>query len=267
MLVRCGFEGCKNRATCPGFSNYCKKHGGRYRCTHQDCCRFAQGRGLCIKHGYNKRRCNIDGCNNQSVMQGLCKKHGPTKQDSAKSSTVTVDIDLVRYLVMDYLGMNNWEEVHRFSAVCKSWQHSCLPYLSQIGIAPMDGGEYRKLNVPAFLSYLESEKFYHVQCIYIPCGKAKGLYVDEIRNVCPNVLTIVHSNWLMFNGRVEEVMEGTTRHQCYRVYRHDKDFTEGVNVWVKWIWDKKYKFVAESQFVTPSSHPRRSRMRTSFLRY
>jgi hypothetical protein len=67
---------------------------------------------------------------------------------------------------MDYVGMNNWEHVHRFSAVCKSWQLSSLPYLSQIGIAPMDGGEDHKLNVPAFLRYLELEKFYHVQCIY-----------------------------------------------------------------------------------------------------
>ena len=124
-----------------------------------------------------------------------------------------------------------------------------------------------KLNVPAFLRYLELEKFYHVQCIYIPCGKTKGLYVDDIRNVCPDVLTIIHSKWLMYNGRVEEVLEGTARHQCYRVYRHDKEFTEGVNVWVKWIWDNKYKLVAESHFVTPSSDQRRSRLRTSFLQY
>ncbi len=263
MLVQCGFEGCNGRATSPGFSNFCKKHGGRYRCTRQDCCNFAQGKGLCIKHGYKKRRCYINGCNKQSVVRGLCKKHG----HSADSSKVIVDVDLVRNLVMDYIGMNNWEHVHRFSAVCRSWQQSCSPYLSQIGIAPMDGGEDRKINVPAFLSYLESDKFYHAQCIYIPCGKTKGLYLDDIRTVCPNVLTIIHSKWLMINGRVEEVMEGTARHQCYRVYRHDKEFTEGVNVWVKWIWDNKYQLVAESQFVTPSSNPRRSRMRTSFLRY
>ena len=266
MFVGCHFEGCNNRATCPGFSNFCKRHGGRYRCTHHDCRNFAQARGLCIKHGYRKPRCSIDGCNKQSVLKGLCKNHGQ-KQRCTESSTVIFDIDLVRNLVMDYVGMNNWEHVHRFSAVCKSWQLSSLPYLSQIGIAPMDGGEDHKLNVPAFLRYLELEKFYHVQCIYIPCGKTKGLYVDDIRNVCPDVLTIIHSKWLMYNGRVEEVLEGTARHQCYRVYRHDKEFTEGVNVWVKWIWDNKYKLVAESHFVTPSSDVRRSRLRTSFLRY
>jgi hypothetical protein len=76
MYVQYGFEGCMNHATCPGFSNFCKKHGGRYQCIHQDCCSIAQGRGLCITHGYKKRRCNIDGCNFQSVTRGLCKKHG-----------------------------------------------------------------------------------------------------------------------------------------------------------------------------------------------
>ncbi len=63
----------------------------------------------------------------------------------------------------------------------------------------MDGGEDHKLNVPAFLRYSELEKFYHVQCIYIPCGKTKGLYFDDIRHVCPDVLTIIHSKWLMYN--------------------------------------------------------------------
>ncbi len=57
-----------------------------------------------------------------------------------------------------------------------------------------------------------------------------GLYVDDIRSMCPTVLTIIHSKWFMFNGRVEEVMEGTVHHQCYRVYQHDKEFTEGINV-------------------------------------
>jgi hypothetical protein len=88
---------------------------------------------------------------------------------------------------------------------------------------------------------------------YIPCGKTKGLYVDDIRSMCPTVLTIIHSKCLMFNERVEEVMEGTARHQCYRVYQDDKEFTECVNVWVKWTWDNKYKYVPESQFSRPSS--------------
>jgi hypothetical protein len=127
----------------------------------------------------------IDGCNKQSVVQGICKKHGP-KQHSTKSRTVILDIDLVRNLVMDYVGMNNWEHVHRFSAVCKSLQLSCLPYLSQIGIGPMDGGEDHKLNVPAFLvRYLELEKFYHVQCIYISLvEKQRGCIILMIPGTC-----------------------------------------------------------------------------------
>ncbi len=58
----------------------------------------------------------------------------------------------------------------------------------------------------------------------------KGLYVNDIRSMCPTVSRIVHSRLLMFNGRVEAVMEGTARHQCYRVYQYDKEFTKGVNV-------------------------------------
>jgi len=67
-------------------------------------------------------------------------------------------IDLVRHLVMDYVGMNNWEHVHSFSSVCKLWRVSCLPHLSKIGITKMDGGENRKLDVDGFLRYLQFEK-------------------------------------------------------------------------------------------------------------
>ncbi len=189
----------------------------------------------------------------------LC--HTPTKLRGDDAMA----IDLVRNLVMGYVGMNNWENVHSFLGVCKQWRVLCLPHLSKIGIAPMDGGENRSLNINAFLNYLSLEKFRHMQCIFIPCGRAKGLLVDDIRRVCPSVRTIVHSNWLMMNGRLEEVNEGGATHQCRRVYRHDKDFTEGVNVWVKWTWDNKYQLVSEDDFVMPCS--RRQRSRTNFLRY
>ena len=68
----------------------------------------------------------------------------------------------------------------------------------------------------------------------------------------------------MMNGRLEEVNEGGATHQCQQVYRHDKDFTERVNVWVKWTWDNKYELVSEDNFVRPWS--RRQRSRTNFLR-
>ena len=55
MYVQCVFDGCINRATCPGFSSFCKKHGGGYQCSHPDCPNQAQDRGLYI--GYKKTNC------------------------------------------------------------------------------------------------------------------------------------------------------------------------------------------------------------------
>ena len=38
-------------------------------------------------------------------------------------------IDLVRHLVMDYVGMNNWENVHSFLVCAKCGGfHVCLTY-------------------------------------------------------------------------------------------------------------------------------------------
>jgi hypothetical protein len=135
--------------------------------------------------------------------------------------------------------MGNWEQVHTFAAVCKSWRHSSLPHLYNIGKVPIDGGAECRLNVAAFLRFLQSEHFRNVQCIFIHCGKTKRLFVNEIKQAYPSVQTIVHSKWLMINGLMEEIQEGEGRHPCYRVYRHDKPFTEGTNVWVKFDWDKK----------------------------
>jgi hypothetical protein len=36
-------------------------------------------------------------------------------------------------------------------------------------------------------------------------GKQKGLFVNDIKQVCPSVQTIVHSKWQMVNGTVEEI--------------------------------------------------------------
>ena len=129
--------------------------------------------------------------------------------------------------------MGNWEQVHS-----KFWRHSSLPHLSNIGNIPMDSGAERRLNVGAFLHFLQSEHFRNVQCIFILCRKTKGLFVKNIKRTCPSVQTIVHSKWLMINGSMEEIHEGEGRHPCYRVYRHDMPFTEGTNVWVKFDWDK-----------------------------
>jgi hypothetical protein len=131
---------------------------------------------------------------------------------------------------MEFVGMGNWEQVHTFAAVCKFWRCSSLPHLSIIGKVPMDGGAECRLNVGAFLCFLQSEHFRNVQCIFIPCGKTKGLFVNDIKQSCPGVQTIVHSKWLMINGSMEEIQEREGWHPCYRVYRHDMPFTEGTNV-------------------------------------
>ena len=77
--------------------------------------------------------------------------------------------------------MGNWEQVHTFAAVCKFWRQSSLPHLYNIGKVSMDGGAERRLNVAAFLGFLQSVHFRIVQCIFIPCGKTKGLFVNDIK--------------------------------------------------------------------------------------
>ncbi len=54
--------------------------------------------------------------------------------------------------------------------------------------------------------------------------------MNDIKQACPSVQTIVHSKWLMVNGRMEEIQEGEGHHQCYSMYRHDMDCTVGKNV-------------------------------------
>ncbi len=190
-----------------------------------------------------------------------------------KSGTLTsnlgnaMEIDIVIEKVMEFVGMGNWEQVHTFAAVCKCCRNSSLPHLSNIGNVPMDGGGERRLNVSAFLHLLRSEHFKSVQAIFIPCGKTKGLFVNDIKQVRPSVQTIVHSKWLMMNGSMEEIQEGEGWHPCKRVYKHDMPFTEGTNVWAQFEWDKKFKLVSESLFVASAFLQKWNRFITSFLRY
>jgi hypothetical protein len=71
----------------------------------------------------------------------------------------------------------------------------------------MDSGAEHRLNLGAFLRFLQSEHFRNVMCIFIPCGKTKGLFVNDIKQACPSVQTVVHSKWLMINGSMEEIQE------------------------------------------------------------
>ncbi len=136
---------------------------------------------------------------------------------TTKLSTV-MEIDIIIQQGMKFVGMGNWEQVHIFAAVCKFWRHSSLPHLSNIGQVPMDGGEEGRLKVGAFLRFLQTEHFRNVQCIFIPRGKTKGLFVNDIKQACPSVQTVVHSKWLMIKGSIKEIQEGEGRHPCYRVY-------------------------------------------------
>ncbi len=145
---------------------------------------------------------------------------------TTKSSTV-MEIDIIIQQIMEFVGMGNWEQVHTFTAVCKFWRRSSLPHLSNIGKVPMDCGAERRLNVGAFLHFLQSEHFRNVQRIFIPCRKTKGMLVNDIEQACPSAQTIVHSKRLMINGSMGEIQEGEGWHPCYRVYRHDMPFTEG----------------------------------------
>jgi hypothetical protein len=178
-----------------------------------------------------------------------------------------MEIDIVIQKVMEFVGMGNWEQVHTFAAVCNFWRPSSLLHLSNIGKVPMDGGAEGRLNVGAFLRFLQLKHFRNVQCIFILCGKTKGSLVNDIKQACPSFQTIVHSKWLIINGSIQQIQEGEGRNPCYRVYRHDMPFTEGTNVWVQFDWDKKCKLVSESLFVAPAFLRQQNYIRTSFLKY
>jgi hypothetical protein len=92
-----------------------------------------------------------------------------------------MEIDIVIQKVMKFVGMGNWEQVHTFPAVCKFWRHSSIPHLSNIGKVPMDGGAEQRLNVGTFWHFLQLEHFRNVQCIFIQCGKPKGLFMNDIK--------------------------------------------------------------------------------------
>jgi hypothetical protein len=86
-----------------------------------------------------------------------------------------MEIDILIQQVMECVGMGNWEQVHTFAAVRKSWRHSSLPHLYNIRKVPMDGGAERRLNVGAFLPFLQSEHFRNVQWIFCPLQENKGI--------------------------------------------------------------------------------------------
>jgi hypothetical protein len=128
----------------------------------------------------------------------------------------------------------------------------------------MEGGGERKLNVAGFLSYLDHEKFRLAETIYVPYAKSHKLLYCEVKEKFPRMRDLIHDKWLMMTGITEFVKEGQSRHPCYCMYKHDHPFFDGVNAWVRWFWDRKYKLVMESQFVLDNNTRQRSRIQTTF---
>ncbi len=83
-----------------------------------------------------------------------------------------------------------------------------------------------------FLSYLEHEKFRLAETIYVPCAKSDKLLYCEVKEKCPRMRDLIHDKWLMMTGITEFVEEGQSRRPCYRMYKHDHPFYDGVNAWV-----------------------------------
>ncbi len=53
----------------------------------------------------------------------------------------------------------------------------------------------------------------------------------------------------MMNGNTEFVEEGQSHHPFYCMYKYDHSNIDGVNTWIRWFCDRKYKLVLETQFV------------------
>jgi hypothetical protein len=179
--------------------------------------------------------------------------------------------DLSFGIIQEYVGMNNWEHAITFAAVCKSWRIAAEPHVAMIGIAPMEGRGQKKLNVTGFLGYLDEQvKFRFAERIYVPCGlKTDKLFYSEVRLKCPQMTALIHDKWIKTDGNMEYVLEGVSRHACYRMYKHDTPNIPGVNAYIKYQWDKtmKVQLVSEGQFVQLFTNRRRNRIQTSFLRY
>jgi hypothetical protein len=73
-------------------------------------------------------------------------------------------------------------------------------------------------------------------------------YYCDVQAKCPRMRELIHGQWLMMNGNTEFTEEGQSHHLCYRMYKHDHSNIDGVNAWIQWCWDRKYKLVPETQF-------------------
>ena len=113
---------------------------------------------------------------------------------------------------------------------------------------------------------MTEERFQNAETIYVPCGKAVDLYVNDVRQRCPLMKTLVHSKWLKVDQGFDFVQHRASNLQCQRMYKHDKPNQHGM-AWVKWEWDKKFKQVYECQFLCRDTvGMQRLRKQTNFYR-
>jgi len=252
----------------------------RKKCSHPLCQSRSRGNGVCVKHGYQPKKCEIDGCKKRAYTKRRCKSHGgcesvcsvpdcslPIFQQHKCSkhyrrvargeviptdepSIMSFDENIVEIILRFAGGWDDWERVITCARVCKSWRTTLTNRLSQIGLQEMEGGCHRKLNTDAFLAKLTERRFQDADTIYVPCDKAVDLYVNEVRLVCPNMKTLVHSKWLRVDRCIDFVHQGgVIPLQCQGMYKHDKPNKKGM-AWVKWEWDKKIAEVYECQFLS-----------------
>jgi hypothetical protein len=202
-----GWHQCSH-ASCSNFAQTgrrCIKHGYKKpTCSMDGCSNQSIVHELCKRHGAH-HNCNVINCTKSIFRHNMCRSHYSLTNKSStvtnksitvsttdfitKSSTVAtnlftvttksstvMEIDIVYQQVIEFVGMGNWEQVHTFAAVCKFWRHSSLHHLSNIEKVPMDGGAERRLNVGAFLCYLQPEHFRKKCAVYFyPMQENKGV--------------------------------------------------------------------------------------------
>jgi hypothetical protein len=266
----------------------------RKKCSQPQCQNLSRGKGVCVRHGHILKKCNTDGCNNRAQRKGFCKTHGGGRvclvdgcslavfkglkcffhynRPDVHCEVVVMDqpslMSFDQHVVQNILqfagGWDNWEWAITFARVCKTWRSTLENRLSQIGLEAMQGGCHRKLNTDAFMLKLTEERFQNAETIYVPCGKAVDLYVNDVRRRCPLMKTLVHRKWLSVDQGYEFVQQGASNLQCRRMYKHDKPNQHGM-AWVKWEWDKKFEQVYECQFQSRDTvRMQRLRRQTNF---
>ncbi len=169
----CSVDGCSNQSIAHGL---CKRHGACHCCTVINCTKSVFSQNMCRFHySFTNKSSTVT---NKSITVSIINFITVSSTVTTNLFTVTtesstvMEIDIIMQQVMEFVGMGNREQVHTFAAVCKFWRHSSLPHLSNIGKVPMDGGVERRLNVSAFLHFLQLEHFRNMQCIN--AGKQRG---------------------------------------------------------------------------------------------